>query len=106
MTGWLAAFLFTELIEVPIYVARLRCSILRGFGASALTHPIIWFGFFHPRLPGGYYQHVVAAELFAWLAEAAYFGRFGWRRAILTSLLANGASLTIGLTARRLFGWP
>jgi hypothetical protein len=49
----------------------------------------------------------VAAELFAWLAEAAYF-RLAFRRprAWLWSLIANAASLGLGLLSRRIFGGP
>ncbi|MGA9653273.1 MAG: hypothetical protein WBV96_05110, partial [Polyangia bacterium] len=48
---------------------------------------------------------IVAAELFAWSAEAACF-RFGWRRkrVWLWSLLANGHSLSLGLLSRRPVG--
>jgi hypothetical protein len=105
--AWLRAFLFTQLIEVPIYVRGLRCSPWVAFGASALTHPIVWFGFFSPRWQAGYTTKLVAAESFAWLAEAAYF-RLGFRRprAWFWSLAANGASLGLGLLSRRLFGGP
>jgi hypothetical protein len=105
--GWLRAFLFTQLIEVPIYVRGLRCSWLAAFGASALTHPLVWFVFFSPRWEAGYTTKLVVAELFAWVAETAYF-RLGWKksRAWLWSLCANAASLGLGLLSRRLFGGP
>ena len=50
---------------------------------------------------------VVAAELFAWLAEAAYF-HFVWKlpRALRWSLIANGSSVTLGLLSRACFGVP
>ncbi len=106
-TAWLSAFVVTELVEAPLYARLGRCGILRALGASAITHPIVWFGFFHPAVPGSYWPKVIAAELFAWLAEAAYFARpLGWRRALGLSLLANAASVAVGLTLRKLFGWP
>src|SRR5262249_35014609 len=52
---WIYAFLFTQAVEVPIYVFALRGGpetppqralakrVLIAFGASALTHPIVWF---------------------------------------------------------------
>src|SRR5437868_15170138 len=105
--AWLRAFLFTQLIEVPIYMRGLRCSPWAAFGASAITHPIVWFGFFSPRWAASHSTKLVAAELFAWLAEAAYFRlAFGRRRAWLWSLVANAASLTLGLASRRIFGAP
>jgi len=105
--AWLRAFAFTQLVEVPIYMRGLRCSLPAAFGASTLTHPLVWFVFFSPAWHAGYGTKLVTAELFAWLAEAAYF-RFAFRkpRALLWSLVANGASLGLGLVSRRLFGGP
>lgn len=107
LQGWLSAFLFTQLVEIPIYMRGLRCSFLVAFGASALTHPLVWFLFFSPRWEAPYAGKLAAAELFAWLAEAAYF-RFGWKkpRALPWALAANAASLALGLLSRRLFGGP
>jgi hypothetical protein len=107
MEAWFRAFLFTQIVEVPIYMRSMRCPIWAAFGASALTHPIVWFGFFHPAIPGDYLTKVIAAELFAWLAEAAYFRLiFKRRRAWLWSLCANGASVSLGLLSRHWFGVP
>lgn len=102
---WLSAFAFTQLIEVPLYSYLLGCSGLRAFGASALTHPVIWCVF--PYLHLGYAWAVALAEVFAWLAETAYFARpYGVRRALATALLANGASAVLGSLSRWLFGVP
>ena len=105
--AWLRAFLFTQLVEIPIYMRGLRCGLPAAFGASALTHPIVWLLFFSPRWAAPYAVKLVAAELFAWLVEAAYF-RLAWKksRAWLWSLLANAASLSLGLVSRSLFGGP
>lgn len=103
--AWFWAFAFTQLIEVPLYVRLLDCSVLRAFGATALTHPLIWLGF--ARLPFSYLWMAMLAELFAWLVEALYFARpYGMRRALWISLLANTASCALGLLSRRLFGAP
>ena len=122
MSAWLAAFLFTELVETPIYTRALRDAregvrddeaaqatlaraIAIAFAASALTHPIVWFVM--PRLiPGDYLTMVAIAEAFAVLAEAAWMRAFGLRRALLWALFANASSLCIGLILRRTFGWP
>jgi hypothetical protein len=105
--AWLTAFVFTEIVEVPIYSTGLGCSLLAAFGASAITHPIVWFGFFSPAWHASYAVKLVAAELFAWLAEAAYFSFiFKKDRALLWSLVANGSSLGLGLLSRHLFGSP
>ena len=110
--GWLRSFAFTQLVEVPIYLRgipgpRLRAGAI-AFGASALTHPLVWYVF--PRLPfGSFFRMAVAAELFAWVTEAAYL--WCWRvrgplRALGLSFAANGASLALSLLSRRVFGIP
>jgi hypothetical protein len=122
-SAWLSAFAFTEAVEVPLYLAfmRLRSDDARpraldgvsgrlavAFGASLVTHPIVWF--LIPRIPAGSYAEMVArAEAFAVVAEGLYFyalGFFDLRRAMLWSLLANAASATLGLVSRSTFGWP
>jgi hypothetical protein len=107
LTAWLRAFAFTQIVEIPIYVRGLRCSVLAAFGASALTHPVVWFVFFSPRFQARYEARLVAAELFAWLVEAAYFRIvFKKERAWLWSLVANFASVALATLSRRLFGLP
>jgi hypothetical protein len=102
MIAWLWAFLFTQAIEVPIYAIPLRGRPLVGFGASAITHPVVWFVF--PLLIHDYAIMVVAAEVFAVVVEAAYLRANGVRRAFWWSLCANGASLGLGLVVRALTG--
>lgn len=107
MRAWLTAFVFTQLVEVPIYSVGLRCNLLLAFGASALTHPVVWFVIFNPSFEATHLTKVVIAELFAWLAEAAYFAlRFGKWRALAWSLVANAASFGAGLLSRSMFGSP
>lgn len=117
MGGWLSAFAFTQAVEVPLYVIALRRSALRdrswlvhaaiGFGASAVTHPIVWFVI--PGLPASSFaERVARAEVFAVVVEGLYL--FAWkaydlRRALLISLGINAASASSGLLAARLFGW-
>ena len=121
--AWLSAFLFTQVVEIPIYVVALgRASsagataplddlpsrLAAAFGASLVTHPIVWFVF--PRLPLGSYEGMVAgAETFAIVAEGIYFAALGAMRirsAMLWSLGANLTSVTLGLLSRHFFGWP
>ncbi len=107
LAGWLFAFALTQAVEMPIWAVALcgrRGRWLVAFGASALTHPIVWWVF--PRLwPSGYWAMVVAAEAFAVLAEAAYMRAFGLRRALPWSLLANGASCAAGFAIYAVLGW-
>ncbi len=118
--AWLGAFFFTQIVEVPIWAYALReqrrlgpgrapwplwICVALGFGASAITHPFVWFAF--PRYaPGSYWVMVVQAEAFAVLVEAAYTRAFGLRWSLGWSLVANGASAGLGLLSRSIFGWP
>jgi hypothetical protein len=108
MKRWLAAFLFTQVVEVqvPIYGYALRGRALVAFGASALTHPIVWFVI--PRVwhGGGYLGLVAVSEAFAILAEAFYMKKAGLAHPLRWSIAANLASSSLGLTSRFLFGWP
>jgi hypothetical protein len=94
------------MVEVPIYSVGLRVGVLAAFGASAITHPILWFVLFpHLHLP--YFWLIVLGEGFAFLVEAAYFAfLFRRRRALAWSALANGASFTMGMLCRWFFGMP
>ena len=104
--AWLIAFVFTQTVEVPIYSVGLRVGLLPAFGASAITHPILWFAIF-PYLPLPRFWLVIVGETFAFLVEAAYFAFvFHRRRVLVWSALANGASFGTGLLSRWLFGIP
>jgi hypothetical protein len=110
MRAWLWAFVFTELIETPIYARSMpsrpwaqRLAI--GFGASAITHPLVWLGMLYV-IPGGYLTRLVSAELFAFAVEALWLWRWGVPNAWLWSLVANGTSLGIGTLTRAIWGWP
>ena len=105
--AWFIAFVFGQLVEIPIYMWGLSVSLPIAFGASAITHPLMWFGIFGPHWHAGYLSKAVTGELFAWLGEAAYFALlFGKRRAWLWSLIANAASLGTSLLSRHYFGVP
>ncbi|MFS8067770.1 MAG: hypothetical protein ACMG6S_15505 [Byssovorax sp.] len=123
LAAWISAFAFTQAVEIPLYVAVVRRSVRAGatsrpvslaaqialaFGASAVTHPIVWF--LIPRIPYGPYAEMVArAELFAVIVEAFYFyvlEVFDLRRALLWSLAINATSASLGLLSRWAFGWP
>ena len=105
MWFWFRAFLFTQIVECPIYMRGLRCPLWAAFGASALTHPIVWFVF--PALwPGGYLSMLFGAELFAWAAETIWLKANRVERAALWSFIANAASFCIGMALRGCFGVP
>ncbi len=119
---WLAAFGFTQAVEIPVYLVALRVdrgepdgagarpvweSALVAFGASALTHPFVWFAF-PALLPGveRYWRMVACAEAFAVIGEALYLWAFKVKRAFAWSLLANAMSFGTGLLSRAIFDWP
>lgn len=104
--SWAIAFLFNQMVEVPIYTVGLRVGLLPAFGASAITHPVLWFVIF-PYLHLSYFWLIVIGEGFAFLAEAAHFAfLFRRRRALPWSALANTASFSTGMLSRWLFGIP
>ena len=99
--SWLVAFALTQLIEVPILAAWARdrpwpARIAIAFGASAITHPILWFVIRPLLAPISYPAYVVIGELFAVLVEAYYLRRLGVRDALLASVSANAASWLFG----------
>ena len=108
--AWLRAFLLTQLIEAPIYRRSYGASLAVALGASAITHPIVWFVFFGPLsllAPLPYLAKLALAELFAWLVESAWLaGVARLPGALRYALLANLASLTVGMLTRSVFGFP
>lgn len=108
--AWLRAFIFTELVEMPIYRFGFGAPWRMAFAASALTHPVVWFGFFGPfseRLPIGYETRAVVAEVFAWLVEAVFLSRVVRRPdALGWSFVANAASVLLGTILRSRYGYP
>lgn len=123
--AWFDAFVFTQVVEVPVYVLAIRLAqktgrserprglpwqVLLAFGASAITHPMVWYlipGVVDPRRY--YVEYVITAEAFAVLVEAFYLyslHALWFGPALLLSLVANGLSAGLGEACRRLYGWP
>ena len=42
---WARAFVFTQIIEAPIYRRVVGTSWGRSLAPTALTHPLVWFAF-------------------------------------------------------------
>jgi hypothetical protein len=102
---WPLAFALTQLFELPVVLLGtptwedpLPRRLAVGFGASALTHPVLWF-VLHPLLLGplGYAGFFLLAESVVVLTEGAYFRAFGVPRPFLVSLAANAFSAGLGL---------
>lgn len=107
--AWAKAFALTELVEAPIYRQLVPTDLGRALAASAITHPFVWFVFpwLGDALSIDYLVSVTASEIFAWAVEAVFFRmacRISWRRAMAVSLVANGASLGLGLLVRATLG--
>jgi hypothetical protein len=112
--AWLAAFLITVAVEVPLVAPLLRGRDPGGWRLVALvvfanlaTHPAVWFIF--PQLVlVGTLPFTVVAELWAVAAEAVFYGvavrGVTPARAIGTSVAANVASFVVGLLIAEL--WP
>lgn len=107
---WPIAFALTQLFEMPVYWLGTRSSDLStgkrlaaGFGASALTHPILWF-ILYPALIGllGYWAFFVIGEVLVVLVEGLYLRAFGVKHPWLLALAANGFSAGLGLALNAL----
>lgn len=113
IAAWLRAFLLTQVVEMGVYVhlpreARPwpeRAAI--AFGASAVTHPVVWFVLPELARGLGWWSTVALAELFAFGVEALWLAAFGvrWPWALAGSLFANGWSFTLGLFCYALLSW-
>jgi hypothetical protein len=111
--AWARAFALTAAVEVAVAAPLLRASEpsrwrLAGlvFFAQLASHPAVWFVF--PELSDDYGRQVAMAEAWAVLSEAVFYVlalRASWRRALGVSLVANAASVAVGLLLRRLTGW-
>lgn len=121
---WLLAFAITQIIEVPIYYCF--CVPKRfwvAFGASAITHPLLWgfvpdlwqnHGWTVVQMAGGWLDSPRAQDIFvtteAELAivviEGLWFHALGAKNPFLWSLIGNSASCGFGLFLQATIGWP
>jgi len=97
--NWIAAYLITQAVEIPVYgfAGRGLPTARRwglAVGASTATHPVVWFAF--PWESAPWWVCFVAAETFAVVAEGAMGKCVGLPRPWLWSLAANGASVAVG----------
>lgn len=109
--AWIAAFLLTQAVEGPIYyrAARGRRPLYRviiAFTPSLLTHPVVWFVIPDLMVESSYEVYFLTAEGFAVAAEAVFLWTVRVRPALAWAVLANAASVVVGLITRALFAWP
>jgi hypothetical protein len=105
---WLYAFAFTQAVEIPIYMRPLKGRYVVAFGASAITHPVLWF--VCPLIPFFRDQNgIYCAEGLVVLVEAVWIYCFGVRpplQALIWSGVANGMSYGLGLVSQYFFNFP
>ena len=112
---WLVAFLLTQSVEMGVYVNApgperpLRERLAIAFGASAITHPIVWFVITPLYGPLGltWWQAVGIAEAYAVAMEAVWLMFFGHRPIVAAgaAAIANSLSFGIGLFCYEYLGW-
>lgn len=102
---WLRAFLLTQIIEVPIYRRAFGCGFWEAFGASAITHPLVFWFASSGLWRASWSRRAAACEAFAWLVEALYFAILGRRHPVRWALVANASSFAFGLAAWYFFGF-
>lgn len=103
---YLKFFAMTLALELPMYHRLLPLMSFKRKAAAALvvnvaTHPLIFFVFplLLKSLGGTYFQYLVAAEVFAPVAEALVLWKafgVGFKRAGTAALIANLFSWGIG----------
>jgi len=103
---WLVSFLFTLVVEVPIFawIGKKNVPLWRGAIAGAagtcLTHPLLWFVW--PRIMHfSYTGYIVSGELIVAAIESFTFFALArpipLSRAAAASLIANGTSYGLGV---------
>jgi hypothetical protein len=110
--AWLLAFVVTVAAEAPVVLLLTRGSetgVAKRLAlivfAQLATHPLVWFVF--PRIVGLTGNGAATlSELWAWLAEAAFYALVlrgvSVTRALGISALANGASVAAGVALAHL----
>jgi len=106
LLSWALAFVVTQIVEVPIWMRAFRAPLrfVKAFGATAITHPLLWF-VLTPRWRGEYWTMVLFGEALVVLVEAAYARFLGARAPLLFSLVANAASAAVGIAVYAALGW-
>ena len=101
---WAVAFVLTQVVEIPVYLAFARRlplgrRWLYAASTSAVTHPLLWFALpWHAAVtPQVHAALVVAGELGVVAAEASIGRAFRAPRPLLAAAVANTTSVLVGL---------
>ena len=103
---WIVAFTLTQMIEITVGLLLWRdqkVSLIRKigilFGASLLTHPLVWFVFPDMSAEWGlsYTEYLLMAETYAYGLEAFYYFSLRVSRPIMLSTVTNSFSFLTGV---------
>ena len=93
------AFAASLLMSVTRWAPPWR-GILAAVTGTCITHPFVWHGVNAFADRWGYWNSVVAAEIFAVVVEAIvwkFAAALDWQRAFICASVANAASFGFGL---------
>lgn len=111
--GQLGAWLVTLGVEAAVAAALARQFAIAPWKAAAaaffgslITHPIVWWTYFHVIATLGYWPTFALVEGFAVTAEAVLYRAAGasWGPALSISFVVNAASVLAGFALQSL-GW-
>lgn len=114
--SWLVAFVFTQCVEMGVYVHAHEASAQRpvsekiaiAFACSAITHPLVWFVIPDLSRAAGiahWWTTVAICEAFAVIAEGILLTSFRVRHAFVWALAANTCSFVMGLFGYLRLDW-
>lgn len=104
--SWVFAFTLTQAVEIPIWMRAHKkpLRVVKALGASAITHPLLWW-IFMPMWHGSYWSSIVVGEALVIAIEAAYARALGVKRPLAWSFVANVASTAVGFAVYYALGW-
>ena len=103
---WIMAFLLTQVIEISVGSLVWRDAEVKWFrkayiifGASLITHPMVWFVFPKIQVDGGfdYEEYLLMAEAYAYGVEVLYYYVMKVKNPFLLSIIANTCSFLTGI---------
>jgi hypothetical protein len=107
---WVRAFVFTQIVEVPVYLALAKTRVWKAFSLTLVTHPLLWFVYWKlVTLPRS--EKTLLGELGVLAVESAMLfayerPRLPWWKATAVAFAANAASYLAGEATRALWGFP
>ncbi len=104
-THWIRSFVFTLIIEVPIFILMVRGTVplwrgtLAGAAGTCITHPCLWFVW--PFVVSDYTLYIISGELLVATIESFVFFAIArpvrLSKAFASAFIANAASYAAGV---------